>query len=335
MDYKICAWDVGIKNLSYCILHITDNKWTILDWDDINISSIEKHICEGTINKGNKPCIKNASFFGKDIDGKVQYFCGTHKKIYKPYPETWEIDNILEYKDADRCMYETQTTKTVCGKKAYSIIDNKTYCNNHKKIIVNRIKKDVALVKIKKQSCYKVDLQILAEKMYSKLDSIKDLTDVDCVRIENQPTLKNPTMKTISSFLFGYFVMKNTGRIKQIKFITPSIKLKLNETDTDKLINKALKNERLVKSAKKILEKAKLDKKPEFVFKYALGQQKDKNKIELEVYDIIKGLAIEYTIILLGKDEKNKKWIDYLNKYKKKDDLCDAFLHALKQTVTF
>ena len=241
----------------------------------------------------------------------------------------------MEYKDADRCTYETQTTKTVCGKKAYSIIDNKTYCNSHKKIIVNRIKKDVALIKIKKQSCYKVDLQILAEKMYSKLDSIKDLTDVDCVRIENQPTLKNPTMKTISSFLFGYFVMKNTGRIKQIKFISPSIKLKLNETDTDKLINQALKNDRLVKSAKKTLEKAKLDKKPEFVFKYALGQQKDKNKIELEVYDIIKGLAIEYTIILLGKDEKNKKWIDHLNKYKKKDDLCDAFLHALKQTVTF
>lgn len=328
MDYKICAWDVGIKNLSYCILHITDTKWKILDWDDINISNIKKHICEGTINKGKKPCTKNSSFMGTDIDGIVHYLCGTHKKIYTPYSDTWEADNFTEYDGSDRCVYET---KSVCGKKAHNMVKEKTYCKSHKNIILNRVKKSTALVKIKRQSCYTVDLQILAETMYSQLDKIDGLTDVDIVRIENQPTMKNPTMKTISSFLFGYFAMKNTGRIKKIKFISPSIKLKLDDIETDILIKRALKNEKLVKSAEKVIEKAKLDKKPEFIFSYAIGQNRE--KLKLEAYDVIKGLAIEYTLFLLEQDAINKKWVDHLNKFKKKDDLCDSFLHALKSQI--
>ena len=34
---KILSWDVGIYNLSYCILEKTDNIIKIIDWDIVNL----------------------------------------------------------------------------------------------------------------------------------------------------------------------------------------------------------------------------------------------------------------------------------------------------------
>ena len=33
---KVLSWDVGIKNLSYCMININDN-WKIEKWDIINL----------------------------------------------------------------------------------------------------------------------------------------------------------------------------------------------------------------------------------------------------------------------------------------------------------
>ena len=79
----------------------------------------------------------------------------------------------------------------------------------------------------------------ISYNMGSKLDKIKELMQVDEVLIENQPTLKNPTMKTVSAFLFNYFMLrsivdkeKTNSKVKTIKFISPSNKLKVNENQT-------------------------------------------------------------------------------------------------------
>ena len=40
------------------------------------------------------------------------------------------------------------------------------------------------------------------------LESYKQFIDVDIVIIENQPTLKNPKMKAISSALYNYFLIR-------------------------------------------------------------------------------------------------------------------------------
>ena len=66
--------------------------------------------------------------------------------------------------------------------------------------------------------------------------SEKDLIQVDEILIENQPSLKNPNMKTIACILYSYFVMrgiidkeKNKSPIKFVKFISPSNKLKVDK----------------------------------------------------------------------------------------------------------
>ena len=72
----IVSIDVGIKNLSFCILsRDASTKIQIHDWGilDLTRDSID-HVCGHTTKKGT--CGKKASY---TIGGKM-YFCGTHIK---------------------------------------------------------------------------------------------------------------------------------------------------------------------------------------------------------------------------------------------------------------
>jgi len=185
-----------------------------------------------------------------------------------------------------------QKKQQECGKRAHFMSNMNYYCNAHKKIIIKKMERDGELKKIKRKKCTSKGTLILGEKMYTKLDKIEELLNVDEVLIENQPSFRNPAMKTIASLLFGYFIMR--GRVNRrdgtkinVKWVCPSNKLKVNEDNTLEVI----------KSSKNDSEKYKLTKK----------------------------LSIEYTKILL---KNNKKWLNHLAKYKKKDDLCDAFLFS-------
>ena len=66
---------------------------------------------------------------------------------------------------------------------------------------------------------------ILIQKMLEQ----DKLIDVDHILIENQPSLKNPVMKSIQMILYSYYVMKKIefNRIKDIHFISASNKLKV------------------------------------------------------------------------------------------------------------
>ena len=43
------SWDIGIKNLAYCLVRYENNKIEIVDWEVINLFSekiIKKQICK-------------------------------------------------------------------------------------------------------------------------------------------------------------------------------------------------------------------------------------------------------------------------------------------------
>jgi hypothetical protein len=58
----------------------------------------------------------------------------------------------------------------------------------------------------------------------SLIDNLKliDIEDIDYILIENIPSFKNPSIKTISSIIYGYYKEKGL----KVKFISPSKKLK-------------------------------------------------------------------------------------------------------------
>tara|TARA_Y100000590_G_scaffold425984_1_gene534534 strand:- start:534 stop:947 length:414 start_codon:yes stop_codon:yes gene_type:complete len=73
-------------------------------------------------------------------------------------------------------------------------------------------------------------IQELGISLLIQLEKQKELfINVDCVLIENQPVLKNPTMKSIQMILYTYFLMNGIIKktMKELKFISARNKLKM------------------------------------------------------------------------------------------------------------
>lgn len=156
---KILSFDIGIKNLAYCLLD--SNNLTIEDWGIINIS----------------------------------------------------IDPQCQHQMKDRC----------CDHSAKSIINDIYLCSSHLKL---KKYKDIKPQKIKKN---KNIILNLGKNIVKLLDEKSNFLDVDIICIENQPALKNPTMKTIQMIIYTYFLIKGITTdklISDIQMINARNKLK-------------------------------------------------------------------------------------------------------------
>ena len=227
---KYIGWDIGIKNLSYCIL---DDTFSILDWGIINLmDEVVQRECGILTTKGNH-CEKKCFYIDtNDLDLEPNFYqnkdilrksyCKTHGK---------KINNKVEI---GICFY--------CSKKVKFILSNDIYvCNTHAK------NKDTKK-KIPESKATNVNLDDLGRNMIDKLDANPHFLDVSHVVIENQPVLKNPKMKSIQMILFSYFLIKK--KTIKLHLVSAGSKLKFNikneETDKiDKLTNKYLKRKKL------------------------------------------------------------------------------------------
>lgn len=309
---KYLAWDIGIKNLAYSIIDfdIKTKQKTIQDWGIVNLmtevgkTTTKKPslICSSTNQKG-KPCTKKATFLF--IDDPDKGLCGAHRNTNK-----YKKDKFFELSKKPTCCYEiadkiskenkdkakknnTEIKKTthLCGKKSiYCRHDNllKSYCNQHYKAVHKKDPFKTYEIKItKKESCKSQSILTLSKRLFQHLDNLQDkLINVDVIIIENQPVLKNPTMKTIQIMLYSYFVMNGIlkEKVKDIHFFSASKKLEAYNDVDDKYFN---------------------------TVKHLSNQ-----------YQINKKLAILFTKEMI----KNSKWEKFFLDNDKKDDLADAYL---------
>lgn len=164
------GWDIGIKNLAYCIIEKTNTSEIIHDLNIINlIDPPPIHKC-GFTNKNDSIC-----------KGKVTYNLKT--------------DNNIKY------------------------------CNKHYKILSVKEQKLVKLIKPPKK-CSKYTLDELGTRLFDTLDENPLFINCENIIIENQPVLKNPTMKSIQIMLYSYFLIKNKN-INIIKLVNANNKLKV------------------------------------------------------------------------------------------------------------
>lgn len=250
---KIISWDIGIKNLAYCIIEKKEDKIEILEWDIIDISETNEIFCSKCKQKGK--C---------KIGDK--YFCNKHKNDYPKFED--------EYK-----LMEEKGKCGSCDKKSI----RGGFCAKHAR---DEYKKKYKKEKI--ISCMKQDLQKLSKSMFEKLNKQIEFP-FDVVLIENQPSLTNPKMKSISILLFSYFMIKGImeNKVNEIKLMSPLDKLKLDKTMASKML------ENCTTKSKK--------------------------------YKITKELGIIICSNLIKFDENALK---LLNKRPKKDDMADSFLQG-------
>ena len=216
---KILSFDVGIKNLSFCLL----NDGIIEDWGILNICTDD--VCDHC-SKDGKQCDKSVKFI---CDGfKV---CVAHKKL-----------------------------KSYSDKKFKNIPKKKNLMLDQGKCIVEKLQKK------------------------------ENFLEVDLVVIENQPALKNPTMKSIQMMIYSYFlingVCSDDSNITAIEMINARNKLK--------------------------------------AYKGPKVECEIKDK-----YKRTKFLGIEYCKHMIQESNQSDEWLDLFNSSKKKDDLADAYLQGM------
>lgn len=200
---SILSWDVGVHNLAFCKLSYDKNnyKFPIDQWAVIDLLDEVKHLCIHQLKSG-KVCGKQGS-----------YTC-----VLK---ETSEENDIEENKnDGDNAPNGDIQNNPVEEKVQY-------LCATHSKVKDAKDLYDkIALIKkpTKKEQSEKRSLINLGRSMYKKLDAMPELLEVEAVVIENQPCMKNPTMKSVQMMLFSYFLMKN---VENIQLISARNKLKV------------------------------------------------------------------------------------------------------------
>ena len=224
------GWDIGIKNLAFCLITPTTsttsnaisfgtNWYTVIDWGVINlISQVNENMsAEGGITsihtdeiqcchqiKLDKKCTAKAKLVehAKTADGNYRGYCANHAK---------KIDTsttLLVALTNKKCV-ATADCKT---KGKYCLRDHHylLYCGRHQKEMIKSASKqetDFLAIQTSKKSST-VNLTQLGKAIMTELDKRPHLATANIVLLENQPVLKNPTMKSVQMFLYSYFIIR-------------------------------------------------------------------------------------------------------------------------------
>ena len=328
---KVLAFDIGIKNLAYCLVDSDGGggNGCVLDWAIINVAGNEsgekkEEVCVKCGKKvmysfgGAKYCGthiktvvgKELCFFNDckrgamwvksgDDNGGVDLggVCTKHKPVaggYVKYKRVWgEIEGVVQIggKIVRKCSGVNKNGKPCKLKVGFRNSEGDKW---YCKKHAGGIDDAVAIVS--KKNANKIGALELVSTMNQKLDLIKDkLLEAEVVILENQPSLTNPIMKNIQSCLFQYFVLRG---ITDGAENGSCVKNVVSMNATNKL---------------KVYKGAAVTK-----FNHLKNAKARRKKI-----------SIEHTKCLLNQIGAENKWVDMFNGSPKQDDLADAFLYCL------
>jgi hypothetical protein len=370
---KAIGWDIGIKNLAYCVLDTSLNsnttetintftfnkaKYNITHWEDISlVTQIESNLATSGevshINNTLKCCFLKENTNNKTKKTNNKGKGKSKKKQSDPTPDIIEKNDLVE-----------ENTNSICGKSAFYCAEElnddgtyKGYCKTHfKKLGVDRLpelsvkkcwtndccSKPIQVLKkhIFKGYCKKhinemlkanvdnimdintdteyrqytssdflkinrakatskIDINNLGISLFQELDKIKNkVLDAEIILLENQPVLKNPTMKSMQMFLYSYYLIR------------------IMETNNGTMGNKKLQC--YCASKKLDLIKFLPDEEQMRIMTIidAVNNPYQKNK-KMSIH------IVEYLL------KDNKKLLDFFNGNTKKDDLADSLLMTL------
>jgi len=308
---KLISFDVGIKNMAYCIFHLeTGSQAIIYDWNVINLMEVDenennKQYCSCSLKTKNKKsppklCGKIAKF-SKDVN----FFCEKHAKNNSDY--------IIPSKETSHSFFNKMKVDEL--KNAYKKLIIFNNGENLKKTEllekINNFYKEKCfnpIINKKKKSANDTDLIMIGKNMKLLLNQVNGIDDITHVIIENQISPIANRMKTIQGMLAQYFIMKNSDI--HIEFIPSANKLRSFEPIEkieNKLENVFIENNCLV-STKETIE--------------------PKEKTQSSIYKKHKVDGVTKCSQLLDKNLEFKKWKHVLET-KKKDDLADCFLQGI------
>lgn len=210
---KIISFDVGIKNMAYCIFELSGNTFEISKWgimDLIDSNKQEKQFC-GCIQTNGSKC-KNQARFVRN----TEYFCKKHadKSGYPMYHKDYKKSS-LNKKSISELHQECQ--------RLFIQSEKSTKSSYVKSLTEHYEKNCLHPYKVLKVKCNDYDLIRLGQQIKVQGQEIFP-GDLSLVLIENQISPIANRMKTIQGMLAQYFIMDYANI--DIKFISSQNKLK-------------------------------------------------------------------------------------------------------------
>jgi len=209
---NILSFDVGVKNLALCLIHINNpnemHTLEIKDWDVIDLScddNISKNTLKCNQSIKNKACSRPAKYIYKG-----DHYCGVcckKKDCFTQYG-SYNIVNVHKMKKEKIvdlfAKHNLEYNKKMKKKDMLDIfipfIDNNCF-----QTIISKNVKDISLIDIGRNLQKKMDLCL--EKWNTK---------IDYVIIENQISPIANRMKTLQGMITQYFIMKSDARIEYV-----------------------------------------------------------------------------------------------------------------------
>lgn len=191
---KLLSFDIGIRNLSFCLFNVNNddkNDISILKWNNVSLVDDNELLCifEGPKGKCNKP----AKYFNND-----DCFCAVHSKTSK----------YIEYK-ADLMPAKLKKKKLAELKEVaneYGIVCSDKAKKQNILDAVSEFITNNCLLSVSKSNASKTSVVVLARNIVLKLNEIlEDLNEIDLVIIENQLDNK---MATVQGMIVQYLISR-------------------------------------------------------------------------------------------------------------------------------
>jgi hypothetical protein len=208
---RVLAFDIGIKNLAWCCFEKEGDALRIHGWDNYNLLSDESNLSES----GTKQSCTNCS-------AKAKYMYGTSTRCARHCPPT-----APPLRDCSGNLLKKIPTmaeiKEILDKKGVTALANK------KAALEEELGKHFSLpIQVKKVSkAPDVGLTEIHNGIRKLVSQQKDLWNTcSLILLENQPVLKNPTMKSVQMLLFATLRCELKQPPSQIKLVHAGKKVK-------------------------------------------------------------------------------------------------------------
>ena len=295
---KLISFDVGIKNMAYCILEIQGSQININNWGILNLMDDENisYECDCKNKPKNKKtppsnCGKKAKYSKNN-----KYYCEKHakecsqymistKEMKPAYLKKLKLNELIQQGHQNLIFINVENILKMKKQEVLEIMIKyyETQCFD---VIQNK----------KRRTAGETDLISVGKRMKEQLNNIDNIQDIKYAIIENQISPIATRMKTVQGMLAQYFIMLNEDI--DIEFVSSSHKLKQ-------------------------FSELKIDER-----EHCTGQVNNNIVQTNPDYKKHKKDGVYYCSRMIEINDSFKSWQDTLNT-KKKDDLADSFLQGI------